>query len=138
MYKYDGVGLAAPQVGMNERMLVFNCDYFIEDPAQRQGEIVMCNPEILEFSDHASVCEEGCLSFPEIHVDIARPEAVLVRYQDLEGRLVEAELDDVAARVFQHEFDHLNQVSSSLEVYLCSVFIISLSNYILLQGLSKL
>ena len=72
--------------------------------------VVMCNPRVVKSSWRQNVCEEGCISFPGIHVDIVRPESVTVLYQDLEGVEHKVELQGLGARVFQHENDHLNQV----------------------------
>ncbi|KAL5725115.1 peptide deformylase [Ranunculus cassubicifolius] len=103
MYKTDGIGLAAPQVGINVRLMVFN-------PAGERGvgeEIVLVNPRISKFSRKLVLFEEGCLSFPEIYADVERPESVKVDAQDITGAKFSATLSALPARVFQHEFDHL-------------------------------
>ncbi|PLV57170.1 peptide deformylase [Thermotoga sp. SG1] len=101
MYHYDGVGLAAPQVGISQR-------FFVMDVGN--GPVAVINPEILEASSETEIAEEGCLSFPEIFVEIERSKKVKVRYQNVRGEFVEEELEGYPARVFQHEFDHLNGV----------------------------
>ena len=106
MYEEAGVGLAGPQVGIEKRLLVA---LKMEDPEDNEAEpIVMVNPEILERSQETWVFEEGCLSIPGIRGDVTRPEKVRVRYQDVEGRSHEIELDAMFARVVQHEIDHLD------------------------------
>ncbi|ABQ47144.1 MULTISPECIES: peptide deformylase [Thermotoga] len=101
MYHYDGVGLAAPQVGISQR-------FFVMDVGN--GPVAVINPEILEIDPETEVAEEGCLSFPEIFVEIERSKRIKVRYQNTKGEYVEEVLEGYAARVFQHEFDHLNGV----------------------------
>ena len=106
MYEAAGVGLAGPQVGLEKRLLVA---LQMEDPDDNEAEpIVMVNPEILERSPENWVFEEGCLSIPGIRGEVTRPERVRVRYQDVDGRSHEIEVDDMFARVIQHEIDHLD------------------------------
>lgn len=103
MYKFDGVGLAAPQVGITKRMIVVDCtDQDPKDP------MVLINPQILQASDKLVSGNEGCLSVPGIQVEIARSEWVRVAYVDLKGNNMEIEADDLLARCLQHEIDHLN------------------------------
>jgi peptide deformylase len=98
-----GVGLAAPQVGLSQRLLVYRVGH--ESPL-----IAVVNPEVEWSSDDEEVLEEGCLSLPGVHVDVDRPIHVRVRSQDEHGdpRLIEA--SGLEARVLQHEIDHLNGV----------------------------
>jgi len=103
MYLYEGVGLAAPQVGVSLRL-------FIMDSREENGKKVVINPEIIEFLGEDVSEEEGCLSIPEIFEDVVRPEGVKVKYQDLEGKLIEEELHGYQARIFQHENDHLDGI----------------------------
>jgi peptide deformylase len=103
MYAANGVGLAAPQVGLSARMTVLNCSGKPED------ELVLVNPEIVD-SQGKVVAEEGCLSFPGIYIKVQRAEAVKVRYQDLEGQEHVLEADGLLARAVQHELDHLDGV----------------------------
>lgn len=101
MYHYDGVGLAAPQVGISKRIFVMDVG---------NGPIVVVNPEILEMSEEKEVMEEGCLSFPEVFENVERSKWIKVRYQTISGETVEEYLEGYAARVFQHEYDHLEGI----------------------------
>ncbi len=104
MHMAEGVGLAAPQVAMPWRMFVTS----VPDPPD--GDRVYINPR-LEFTiPELVVHEEGCLSIPGINVDIRRPAGVRVTATDLEGNEFTLEDDDFRARVWQHEFDHLNGI----------------------------
>jgi peptide deformylase len=94
-----GVGLAAPQVGVLERLFVWE----VED---ENGAVV--NPEIISSSDEESVYEEGCLSVPGLYRDVTRPARIEVRWLDLDGNSHTASLDGFKARVWQHEIDHLD------------------------------
>jgi peptide deformylase len=96
-----GVGLAAPQVGLSQRLLVYRVGH--EAPL-----VAVVNPEVEWTSDEEEPLEEGCLSLPGVHVDVDRPIHVRVRAQDEHGepRLIEA--SGLEARVLQHEIDHLN------------------------------
>src|SRR3954463_11029186 len=98
-----GVGLAAPQVGLSQRLLVYQVGH--DAPA-----IAVVNPEIEWSSEDEEALEEGCLSLPGVHIDVDRPIHVRVRAQDEDGepRLIEA--SGLEARVLQHEIDHLNGV----------------------------
>jgi peptide deformylase len=96
----NGLALAAPQIGVQKQVVVWDLG---DDPQ------VIFNPEILE-SAGEWVYEEGCLSIPGLYVELARPKTVLVRGIDLDGNEVEREADELEARMFQHELDHLNGV----------------------------
>lgn len=100
MYDAPGLGLAAPQIGVSRRIFVFDSD-------ERAG--VLINPEIVE-SDGEWEFVEGCLSVPGLHWPIVRPRRVLLRGVDLDGNTIEFEADDLEARIFQHELDHLDGV----------------------------
>jgi len=108
MYEDDGVGLAAPQLGINLRLMVFNEE---GDPAQKDKERVLVNPRIVSRSKKTDRGEEGCLSFRDagglLLGDVDRARDIRVRAQDLEGRRFELSLAGWTARIFQHEFDHL-------------------------------
>jgi peptide deformylase len=95
-----GVGLAAPQVGIERRIFVYD----VGDGAQ-----TVINPEIVESSGEWEY-EEGCLSVPELHWPIVRPKEVHLVGLDLEGNEISVEADELLARVFQHELDHLNGI----------------------------
>ena len=102
LYGAAGLGLAAPQVGVQRRMFVY-------DLHDERGPHVLINPEITE-SDGEWVYEEGCLSVPGLAWEIVRPKQVHVTGIDLDGNEVSIEADEVAGRMFQHELDHLNGV----------------------------
>lgn len=106
MYASKGVGLAAPQVGSELDLFVLNPS---GDPADRSGERVMVNPEILG-KRGKELGEEGCLSFPGLYAEVERATAITVRYQDLAGQVHEERLDEFVARIVQHELDHLRGV----------------------------
>ena len=100
MYDAPGVGLAAPQVGVQQRFFVYDYD---DEPG------VILNPTIVESRGEFAFVE-GCLSVPGLSWEIVRPAEIHVRGFDLDGNQVDLELDDYAARVFQHEIDHLDGV----------------------------
>lgn len=103
MYDAPGIGLAAPQVGIMERLFVMD--------AVREGEpdpFVMINPEIIWQSDTLNTYEEGCLSIPEIYEEVTRPEAVRIKFRDKNFAEQEVEFDGLYATCAQHELDHLN------------------------------
>jgi peptide deformylase len=104
MYRERGIGLAATQVGLTDRLFVMNL-------AGREGageEHVIINPEILDSSKEVEEVVEGCLSFPEITGHVARPSGILVRYMDLQGDTHEYDAEELLARCIQHETDHLD------------------------------
>jgi peptide deformylase len=100
-----GVGLAAPQVGVSKRLIVVD----LSVGEDKEALHVLVNPEIVAKEGEA-VCEEGCLSVPDIKEKVARPYRVVVRGLDLEGRRVEIEGEDLLARAFCHEIDHLDGI----------------------------
>lgn len=106
MYKNEGLGLAAQQVGLDYQLLVIN---FKGDAEQKDQEVVAINPVIIE-AKSAFKDREGCLSFPGLYQDIRRAKTVTVQYYDLTGKQFEMVAHDLAARVWQHEIDHLNGV----------------------------
>jgi peptide deformylase len=101
MYDAPGLGLAAPQVGVQKRIFVF------DDQDGRSG--VLVNPEIRE-SRGEWEHQEGCLSIPGLYFDIVRPKEILLVGHDLDGNEVQIEADEMMARIFQHELDHLDGV----------------------------
>lgn len=107
MYHAPGIGLAAPQVGVNARLIVMDCARR-EDEAATPQPIAMVNPEIAWVSDELSEHEEGCLSIPEVYAPVTRPEVVTVRWTDLDGGACEATMRGIWATCVQHEIDHLN------------------------------
>ena len=105
----EGVGLAAPQVGLPIRLFIIDLDTISEDEPQYKGYLhTFINPEILEESEDTSVMSEGCLSIPGINENVRRPNKVLVAYTDENGEDQERWLEGFEARVFQHEYDHLD------------------------------
>jgi peptide deformylase len=106
----DAVGLAAPQIGIGRRIIAFRCRNFDDkDPAAREGDCeILINPRITQLRGEPEVAEEGCLSCPEIRVEISRHPEIKVRACDAQGRKVARRYVDFAARVVQHEIDHLD------------------------------
>jgi peptide deformylase len=104
MYDAPGVGLAAIQVGIPKRLLVLD----VADEDEGPQPLVMINPKILRLGDTTRLYEEGCLSLPDVRVDIERPATVLVSFQDIDGKLHEVETDGLLATAVQHEMDHLD------------------------------
>jgi peptide deformylase len=107
MYATAGVGLAAPQVGLNIRLMVYNPEGSQPNPP---SEIVLCNPKIVWKSKDKEEGEEGCLSFPEVNGSVTRPLKIRVKAQSVTGEELEIELEDWEARIFQHELDHLDGI----------------------------
>jgi len=101
MYDENGIGLAAPQIGVDKRVIVFD----IEDKLA-----ALCNPVIVEASEETAVDDEGCLSVPGVTVPVERSVRVVCQGQTTEGRDVSLEATDLLARVIQHEIDHLDGV----------------------------
>ena len=104
MYDADGVGLAAPQLGINKRIFVMDCSREDEDKDCR----VVINPKIEHQSKELGSYKEGCLSIPGITEEISRPKIIQVVYQDLNGGFQRASYDGLWSTCFQHELDHLN------------------------------
>ena len=105
MYAAQGIGLAAPQIGLSERLTVIDIS-FKKDP---EAKIALINPEIME-REGTQFEEEGCLSLPEIRDKVKRAAWVKVRAQDVDGNWFEIEGEELLARAFQHEIDHLDGV----------------------------
>jgi peptide deformylase len=99
-----GVGLAAPQVGLGQRILVLN------PTGEAADDLALVNVSILERSGALTTFEEGCLSFPDIYAEIKRPERCKIAYWTPEGEPVEREFDGFTSRIVQHEYDHLEGV----------------------------
>jgi peptide deformylase len=102
LHAAPGLGLAAPQVDVGKRLIVVDLSVG-EDPA---GLIVLVNPDLIS-QEGSVVCEEGCLSVPDVHEMVARPYKVVVRGLDLKGKVMDVEGEDLLARVLCHEIDHL-------------------------------
>ncbi|MEO6830321.1 MAG: peptide deformylase [Acidobacteriaceae bacterium] len=105
MYDAQGIGLAAPQIGISKRLTVIDVS-FQKDPKDR---LVLINPEII-FKKGKQVEDEGCLSLPEIRDRVARAAEVKVRAQDAEGHPFEVEGSELLSRALQHEIDHLDGI----------------------------
>ncbi len=105
MHAAPGVGLAAPQVGVEQRLAVVD----VSVGKDRSALKVLVNPELVE-EDGREVDTEGCLSIPDINEKVPRPASVRVVAQDLEGERIEIEAEDFEARAVCHEIDHLNGV----------------------------
>jgi len=103
MYAAHGVGLAAPQIGLSKRLAVIDVT-FKEDP---EAKLVLANPEIIHTEGRQSQ-NEGCLSVPEFRETVTRPRKVTIRAQDVTGKFYEKTGEDLLARAFLHETDHLN------------------------------
>ncbi|MDB5695631.1 MAG: peptide deformylase [Sphingomonas bacterium] len=111
MYAAHGIGLAAIQVGVAQRVLVI--DLQEEEGADGKpvrNAVAYINPEILSVSDELSTYNEGCLSIPEQYAEVARPASCRVRWLDEQAERHEEELDGLLATCMQHEIDHLNGV----------------------------
>jgi peptide deformylase len=111
MYNADGIGLAAPQIGKDIRLFVIDASPVGEgddgDPTCVDFKRVFINPVVIEESGEDWECEEGCLSIPKLREKVTRKSKVLVEYYDENWDLFEEELEGFAARVFQHEYDHI-------------------------------
>lgn len=105
MYKAQGIGLAAPQIGISKRLTVIDVSF----KKDAKKKLVLVNPEIIE-QEGKQREEEGCLSLPEIRGHVTRAALVKVRAQDAEGNFFEMEGTELLARAFQHEIDHLNGI----------------------------
>lgn len=101
MYAESGIGLAAPQVGVDKRVIVFDVDDRLA---------ALCNPVITEFGEEKVIDEEGCLSVPGVNVPVERSRRIVCEGTTVEGRPITIDAEDLLARVLQHEIDHLDGV----------------------------
>lgn len=108
MYSAPGIGLAAPQVGVNLRVIVVDINYG-DDPLSR-NPLKIINPEITWLSDEDISYEEGCLSIPKHYADVVRPKALKLKYTDEFGKEQTLEAQDLLAICLQHEIDHLDGI----------------------------
>jgi peptide deformylase len=106
MYSENGIGLAAPQVGLNKQLLVIDCEP--DEPTTEP--MVLINPEIISYGQELCKIEEGCLSVPGVYLDVIRPEAITVAFKDENGRPQKISASGLLSRCIQHEMDHLNGV----------------------------
>ena len=104
MYKEEGVGLAAIQVGIAKNFFVY------DDSEEQNNPRVLCNPVIVSHSEEMVEAEEGCLSFPGIYFPVVRPESAVFEGLDENGEPLHIEADGFLARLLQHETDHLNGI----------------------------
>ena len=105
MYDAPGIGLAAPQIGISNRLIVMDAQ---REPDAAPNPMVLINPEVIWESEERNVYEEGCLSIPDQFAEVERPKMVRVRWLDVEGKTVEEEFDELWATCVQHEIDHLD------------------------------
>ncbi|WP_299936929.1 peptide deformylase [uncultured Pelagimonas sp.] len=105
MYDAPGIGLAAPQIGILQRLIVLDCVKEEDGPPR---PLVMFNPEVVASSDEINVYEEGCLSIPDQYAEVTRPKMVEVQWMDQHGNAQSEEFDGLWATCVQHEIDHLN------------------------------
>ncbi len=103
----NGVGLAAPQIGLPLRMFVTDLTPYSDEPEYADSRRAFINPEIYEESDTEVEMEEGCLSVPGLNEEVWRPERIRIRWVDEDWVAHDQEFDDYFARVIQHEYDHL-------------------------------
>ena len=106
MYSAKGIGLAAPQVGVQKRILVIDLNF--EDPDAPPN--VFINPEIISSSSSLDTYEEGCLSIPGVYLNVLRPSSIKLSYRDEMGRPKKMNAEGLMARCIQHEIDHLNGI----------------------------
>ena len=108
MYKNDGIGLAACQVGILKRVIVYDVCY-VEEDGKKEGHILI-NPKITSRSKTMVEVEEGCLSFPDLYKVVKRHEKVTVEYTDIDGKRKKINAKDIEAVCLQHEIDHLDGI----------------------------
>ena len=104
MFHHNGVGLSANQIGIKERAFVMISDM------ESQDTLTCFNPKIVKESKEMVTMEEGCLSYPELFLDIVRPETIVVKYEDEGKELHKIRLTGFIARIFQHEYDHMEGI----------------------------
>lgn len=111
MYNAEGVGLAAPQIGKSIRLFIVDASPFEdEEPALKDFKKVFINPIIVEEEGKSWSFNEGCLSIPSIREDVSRQPKITIEYYDRDFNLVEETFDGLAARVVQHEYDHVDGI----------------------------
>ncbi len=111
MYNADGIGLAAPQIGLSIRLLVIDLAPLAEDnPELAQFKTVMINPTMLEVSEEELTASEGCLSIPGVSEEVPRSQWIKIQYYDKNFKLHIEEFEDFTARVIQHEYDHIEGI----------------------------
>lgn len=106
LLSHEGIGLAAPQVGENIRVILV-C---LNPKTKNENTVVMVNPEITYKSDEVYEAEEGCLSLPSIYLQVTRSKEIIVSFQSLKSRKQTLRLENLNARIVQHEIDHINGI----------------------------
>ena len=106
MYAAKGIGLAAPQIGIQKELLVIDVNF--EDSAAEP--LILINPEISDYGTTLNSYEEGCLSIPGVYLNVVRPSTIKLKFRDEMGRPRKMKADGLLARCIQHEMDHLNGV----------------------------
>lgn len=106
MYSAEGIGLAAPQVGIHKQIIVI--DIALDQPDE--PPLVLINPKITQSGMNFCSSEEGCLSIPGVYLEVTRPEQIEVTYKNEQGKPCKLEANGLLARAIQHEMDHLNGV----------------------------
>ena len=104
MYQNNGIGLAAPQVGILKRLIVIDCS----DNKDVKKPLKFINPEITKLSKNISEFEEGCLSLPSQYAKVIRPSEITLKYKNIEGLICESKFSGLEATCIQHEIDHLD------------------------------
>ena len=104
MYQNNGIGLAAPQVGILKRLVVIDCS----DNKDKKKPLKLINPEIIKLSKNTSEFEEGCLSLPSQYAKVIRPSEITLKYKNIEGLICESKFSGLEATCIQHEIDHLD------------------------------
>jgi len=104
MYDAPGIGLAAPQIGIMDRVIALDC---VKEEGETPRPLVMFNPVVVASSDETNVYEEGCLSIPEQYGEVTRPKVVDVEWMDRDGNAQRESFDNLWATCVQHEIDHL-------------------------------
>lgn len=106
MYSENGIGLAAPQIGINKQIIVIDC----QPDNPNNPPLILINPEIKKVSKDLCVMEEGCLSIPQVFLEVTRPRSIEVVYKDEYGKQQKIKAMGLLSRVIQHEMDHLKGV----------------------------
>ena len=104
MYQNNGIGLAAPQVGILKRLVVIDCS----DNKDIKKPLKLINPEVTKLSKNISEFEEGCLSLPSQYAKVIRPSEITLKYKNTEGLICESQFSGLEATCIQHEIDHLD------------------------------
>ncbi|RZI47566.1 peptide deformylase [Rickettsiales endosymbiont of Peranema trichophorum] len=114
-HHYRGIGIAGVQVGIPKRIVVIDIDYYsggrLNEQCHGGQPLFLVNPEIISHSSDTNKYNEGCLSVPELHVNVTRPASVVVRFLDYYGREQSLEATGILATCLQHEIDHLEGIT---------------------------